>query len=335
MSVQSKNTPSTHWFPTASLEVLEVRSNMLRSVRNFFYDRGFCEVQTPALSRDTVVDHHLDPIEVPAKDILNGAARDEFARTYYLQTSPEFAMKRLMAAGMRAIFQIGPVFRAAERGQWHNPEFTMIEWYRTGDGLLQSAQLLSDLVQDATGAPAAELTTYQAAFQVHAGCDPLTTTAAGLAEQGASRLNVPLTWSEDKDDWLNLLFSELVQPQLGHTRPTIVTHYPASQSALARLSENSPLTAERFELFIQGVELANGYHELTDASELEKRNRLVNLQREADGKRPLPVESALLDAMRSGLPNCSGCALGLERLLMVHLGLDSIDQVMPFTIERS
>ncbi len=290
------------------------------------------EVHTPVISQDTVVDRHIDPIQLPRRNLGLAEADDA---TLYLQTSPEFGMKRLLAAGLEAIYQIGPAFRSGEVGAFHNPEFTMVEWYQVGDDLQRGIQLLSDLVQVVIKTPPAEIATYQSVFLSHTGCDPLAAPIDDFADAARRlKLSVPDDWSGDKDDWLHLIFSECVQPQLGHERPIIVTHYPASQSALARISPDGK-TAERFELFIQGIELANGYHELVDPDELDLRNRSVNAERTADGKAALPGESRLLEAMRAGMPACSGCALGLDRLVMIAVGAKSLDEVIAFPIARA
>ncbi len=291
------------------------------------------EVHTPILSQDTVVDRHIDPIVLPGAAL---AVADLADTPFYLQTSPEFGMKRLLAVGMQAFYQIGPVFRAGERGDFHNPEFTMVEWYRAGDGLNAAVELLARLVHQVLNCQQPQVETYQEVFMRLVNCDPLACSVNELAELATTRhLGVDQQWSADRDDWLNLIFSELIQPQLGHAAPLIVTHYPASQSALARVSEQDARTAERFELFISGVELANGYHELLDASELISRNATVAEQRWKDGKERLPLHSRLIDAMQAGLPACSGCALGLDRLVMIATGSRSIDQVIPFPIERA
>jgi lysyl-tRNA synthetase class 2 len=321
------------WQPTARTEILQRRAALLWSIRQFFHDCDMAEVHTPILSHDTVIDRHIDPVCLPGANLAIPATDGAML---YLQTSPEFCMKRLMAAGMKAIYQVAPVFRAGERGTFHNPEFTMVEWYRVGDRLSEGIQLLSDLVKSVLKVPQVDLLSYQQAFQLHASCDPLSCTVEDLADAArALRLGVSSNWSDDRDDWLNLLFAEAVQPRLGWSNPVIVTHYPATQSALARQSAEDERTAERFELFINGIELANGYHELVDAGEFERRNQTVSAQRAQDGKPQLPDESRLLAAMRDGLPACSGCALGFDRLVMVATGAKSIDEVMAFPIERA
>lgn len=320
------------WKPTASPAMLKRRSELLWTIREFFHDRRLIEVQTPVLSRDTVVDRHLDPIVVSGESLDLAQTRGV---SYYLQTSPEFGMKRLLAAGLDGIYQIGPCFRAGERGGYHNPEFTMVEWYRVGDEMQAGVRFLGELIAKVMGRAACDQASYQSVFQKYVECDPLSASLGELAAIGFTRLRVSQNWSQDRDDWLNLIFAELIQPNLGSERPMIVTHYPASQSALATLSAEDSRTAQRFELFVGGVELANGYDELLDASEFMNRNQRVNLQRVADGKTALPVHSRLLDAMHHGFPACSGCALGLDRLLMILTGASSIDAVLAFPIDNA
>lgn len=325
-------TSTSAWQPTIRSQNLQLRGDVLWSIRKYFYEAGFIEVHTPIISQDTVIDRHIDPVVLPGKSLgLGGFANQDF----YLQTSPEFGMKRLLANGAQRIYQISQVFRSGERGKHHNPEFTMIEWYRVADDFSAATKLLAELMIAVNPSWNPKSTTYQQAFVDHAGICPLTCEVAELAEVAVARgLGVDQSWSCDRDDWLNLLFSEVVQPKLGFDQPEIVTHYPASQSALAKICSTDPRVAERFELFIEGIELANGYHELLDAGELAKRNASVSEQRLQDGKDPLPQESRLLQAMRHGLPACSGCALGLDRLLMVLSQAKAIDEVICFPIER-
>jgi elongation factor P--(R)-beta-lysine ligase len=321
------------WQPTARLEVLKLRSEMLRRTRQFFYDRDFIEVETPTLSADIVVDRHLDPISV----ILPDDPRfPEVGRKLWLQTSPEFGMKRLLAAGASAIFQITRAYRAGEQGPLHNPEFTMLEWYRTGDEMAAGMKLLSDVAEVLVGRGAAEVVTYADAFRQGVGVDPHTASAAELRES-AERLGViaPASFAGDRDDWLDLLLTDRVQPHLGRSRPTVLCDYPATQAALARVRAAEPPIAERFELYVNGVELANGYHELLDPAVLSDRARHANLQRAEDGKVTLPEDSRLLAAMASGLPACCGTALGFDRAVMVAVGAKSLPEVMAFPIERA
>ncbi len=323
----------TTWQPTATPEALLRRSDIVWRLRQFFHSRGFAEVHTPIISHDTVVDLNIEPVRIPGRSLdCQVAGYDDL----FLQTSPEFAMKRLLAAGMQSIYSIGPVFRAGERGTNHNPEFTMVEWYHVGDDMAAGVALVDELVRTVLASPPAEVITYQHAFKTHTSVDPLVASVQVLATLATSHeLGVAADWTDDCDTWLDLLFSELVQPRLGLLKPTIVTNYPASQSALAKIAESDPRTAERFELFVRGVELANGYHELLDPAELMSRNEQTEAKRRALGRPSLPVNSRLIHAMQSGIPACSGCALGLDRLIMVAINAKSIDEVLTFPIERA
>jgi len=329
--------------PSASPDVLRRRGELLGQLRAFFDQRGFVEVQTPVLSADTVVDRHLDPVAV---DLPADAHATTPARRMFLQTSPEFAMKRLLAAGedgapdrLTAIYQVCPAIRLGERGPLHNPEFTIVEWYRVGDDYAAGMDLLAELAEVLLDRGPTERITYADAFERHLGLDPHVATGEELAER-ARQLDVVTPAGllpSDRDSWLELLLGEHVEPRLGHAAPTILHDYPAGQAMLARTRRDNAgrEVAERFELYVGGIELANGYHELLDAEQLGHRNREANRQRRQDGKPMLPERSRLLQAMERGLPPCSGCALGFDRLAMVALGRERIDQVLPFPIERA
>jgi len=316
--------PSPDFLPTATLEMLKRRADLLKAVRRFFDDRDFLEVETPLLSHDTVVDRHLDPIPVT---YFKEPRQHERGQRMWLQTSPEFAMKRLLAAGATAIYQVTKAFRGGrERGPEHNPEFTIVEWYRVGDAYAAGMQLLSDLAEAIFGAGPAERLTYREAFQRHAGFDPFALTlplSPGMPKDADRDLIL--------DDWL----TSQVEHQLGQGRPTILHDYPASQAALARVRPGEPPVAERFELYFRGLELANGYHELLEAAVLRERNGTNNTERFADNKYVLPEESRLLAAMDHGLPACSGCALGFDRLVMAATGAKRIEEVLAFPVERA
>ncbi|HEV2968930.1 MAG TPA: EF-P lysine aminoacylase EpmA [Pirellulales bacterium] len=319
--------------PTANWANLRLRAELLRKTREFFHDRGFLEVETPLLSADVVVDRHLDPIPVTLAD---DPCRPNIGRRMWLQTSPEFGMKRLLAAGAPAIYQITRAFRNAEIGPLHNPEFTMLEWYRAGDGMHEGMALLGELCECLLARGSVERMSYGDAFARHVGVDPHCASIADL-RAAADRYGgvAPAGLGDDRDGWLDLLLVERVQPHLGRPRPTILFDYPASQAALARIREQPRPVAERFELYVDGVELANGYHELLDAAVLRQRIAAANVRRAADGKPQLPSESRLLDAMEAGLPPCSGVALGFDRLVMVAAGARTLAEVMPFPIDRA
>lgn len=321
--------------PTADLIALSRRAELLRATRRFFDDRGFLEVETPIVSHDTVVDRHLDPLATEVRGSFGPP------QAMWLQTSPEFAMKRLLTLpGMGPIYQITRAFRQEERGPRHNPEFTIVEWYRPGDDYDAGMRLLADLCQALLGRGDAERLTYGDAFRRYLQMDPhratldeLIVVAEHRAPQGAAAFKQSKT-PTDRDAWLDLLLTECVETHLGRALPTILCDYPASQAALAKVRGEPPV-AERFELYVDGLELANGYHELLDAETLRKRNVENNRLRAADGKPQLPVESRLLEAMRSGLPPCTGCALGFDRVVMLACGKTDIADVLTFPIERA
>ncbi|NOY42455.1 MAG: EF-P lysine aminoacylase GenX [Planctomycetes bacterium] len=302
-----------------SLAHLQRRSELLAALRLFFFEHDFVEVETPLLAPEVIPELHIDPIAVEAA---------------WLQASPELHMKRLVAAGMPAIFQITRSFRAGERGALHNPEFTIVEWYRTGDDMHAGMKLLDQLCQAILNTPVASQTTYGAAFSQHAGICPHTSSADQLATRAKElRLDIPDNMQvDDRDEWLNLLLATQVEPRLGQTAPEIVYDYPASQAALAKVErrEDGIKVARRFELYASGIELANGYDELTDAAELRLRLTQVNAARQAEGRPALPLPESLLEAMQQGLPNCSGCALGFDRLAMLALGTDTIAEARAF-----
>lgn len=323
------------FLPTASWENLRRRAELMQRLRAFFVDAGFLEVETPMLSADIVVDRHLDPFVTHYQ--VPGALDDQAGKTLWLQTSPEAAMKRLMAAGGEAIFQVTRSFRNRERGRLHNPEFTLIEWYRRGDGLEAGMQLLGELTQTLLDVPRVDRITYAEAFQQYLEIDPHQADVAQLSA-AAERLNIavpPGFENEDRDSWLQLLLADRIEPQLGAEAPTILYDYPASQAALAKVRPGPPAVAERFELYYRGIELANGFHELLDAEVLRQRMEIENSQRVADGKTMLPGPQRLLAAMDAGLPNCCGVALGFDRVVMLAVGAESIDEVIPFPIERA
>ncbi|MCU0718242.1 MAG: EF-P lysine aminoacylase EpmA [Pirellula sp.] len=314
----------------ATPEILLERARVLRLVRHFFDDRGFVEVQTPVLCREAVIDRHLDPIPVAMR--LPGSE----PKTWYLQTSPEQSMKRLLASGLSSIYQIGPVFREGELGRHHNPEFTMLEWYEIGAGYEAGQRLLCDLVEQRLGVGGTAKMTFERAFFQGTGLSLYESSVADLGRFAVERnLVTSSDWSADWDDWVNLLFSECVQATLGLEGPVLITNFPASQAALAEISASDPRTAERYELFYRGIELANGYHELLDANVLRERDRVANAARIQDGKSALPECSKLLAAMEFGIPPCSGCALGFDRLVMLACKVATINEVVSFTAERA
>jgi lysyl-tRNA synthetase class 2 len=349
------------FLPTASLETLRLRAKLLDAVRQFFNARSYWEVETPILSHDIVVDAYLEPFATACLvDAAKGSrgSRTELAEELFLQTSPEFGMKRLLAAGAEAIFQITRAMRNGETGRHHNCEFTMVEWYRVGDTHNDQMQFVEDLIldlRDQTAAHCCETTvplrngdfgnlgapfvrmTYEEAFERYAGCRVLSQTPLQLAALARRRQLTPppSLRDDDRDGWLNLLFAELVAPQLGRLRPVFLYNYPASQAALARVSKENSAVAERFELFVNGVEICNGYHELTDPAEFRRRIEEQSRLRRLTGSRRLPAANRLLAAMEAGLPACAGVALGFDRLVMCLLGRETLAEVMAFPHDRA
>ncbi|MBW3540955.1 MAG: EF-P lysine aminoacylase GenX [Planctomycetes bacterium] len=345
--------------PTSSLAMLRLRAAMLAFVRRFFDERGYVEVDTPALSRDVVVDAYLEPFVVESSGWRLAAAQraarpvgPRLNETHlFLQPSPEFHMKRLLAAGATAIYQIAHAFRHGEAGRLHNPEFTLVEWYRVGDTHHDQMTVVEDLTAQFFAAdvvrehvPARpdlprpfERIAYDDAFRRYAGTRVLDLSPRELAALAARHDIAPPPGldGDDRDGWLNLLLAEFIEPRLGRERPTFLYNYPASQAALARLNPQDPRTAERFELYVNGIELANGYHELTDDQELRDRMHRQAELRERDGRRRLPMENRLLDAMEAGLPACAGVALGFDRLLMLAVGEETLAEVVAFPFERA
>ncbi|MGQ9576739.1 MAG: EF-P lysine aminoacylase EpmA [Thermoguttaceae bacterium] len=328
----NETSPIDDFRPTASWANLRLRAQLLRRIREFFHEQGFVEVETPILSAETAIDRHLDPFE-----LVLDHPRGPQTRRLWLQTSPEFGMKRLLTAGATAIYQVTRAFRRDEIGPLHNPEFTMVEWYRVGDGMAEGMQLLGELCGVLFGQGPAEKLSYREAFERYVGLDPhLATSEALVAAVRDLKLPVPDGLSlDDRDGWLDFLLSEVVQPNLGRQRPVILFDYPASQAALARVRPGEPPVAERFELYVSGIELANGYHELLDPAVLRQRNAENNRLRQSDGKQALPEPRRLLAAMEAGLPPATGAALGFDRVVMLAAGADRLEEVIAFPFDRA
>jgi len=315
------------WQPTADLDTLRARAELLRQLRAFFAARACLEVETPYLSHAANPDPHIDSMAVPAP---GGAPR-------YLHTSPEFAMKRLLAAGSGDIYQVCHVFREGEAGGRHNPEFSMLEWYRVGLDHWQLMAEVAELLAELLALPLAEphYLSYQQAFLEHTGLDPLVATAADY-RQVAAGLGLAGLEAEGEvavlQDWL---FSHAVQPRLGRGRLSFVHSYPAAQAALARLDPEDPRVCRRFEVYFRGLELGNGFHELSDALEQGQRFAAQNELRRAQGRPLLPVDGHLLAALAAGLPDCAGVAIGLDRVLQLRLGLASLGETLAFAYGRA
>jgi lysyl-tRNA synthetase class 2 len=311
------------------MTALRQRAAMLDAARGFFRERGVLEVQTPVALAATVTD-----VQIESLRLAGAPAR-------WLQTSPEYPMKRLLAAGSGDIFQLCQVFRAGELGRLHNPEFTMLEWYRLGMGLpgimAETAALVGALLATGARAPGpAETLRYTTAFQRELGCDPLEATDVQLAQLAqAHGLAASSTSGATRDDLLDFLVATRVGPTLGRGRLTCLHHFPASQAALAQLEPTDPRTALRFELYAEGVELANGYVELANPAEQRRRFDADLAERQRRGLATPAVDERLLAALAEGLPACAGVAVGFDRVAMLALGATSIAEVMAFPWERA
>ena len=354
---------TAQWRPSASIDTLRKRAEIIASVRQFFHQRKVMEVETPCLSRHTITDPYLN-----ALSSLHTEPGAKNSTQLYLQTSPEYAMKRLLAAGSGDIFQINKAFRDDEVGRYHNPEFTMLEWYRLGFGMQDLIDetgelLLNSLNLQTQVCLGIEQFTYSALFERYCHFNPLDIAYKDLVEKAhiaglkayseatIQAINTHNQCAETEslnskkgeanavnlnaqqlhaDALLQALFNQQIEPNIGQNKAVVVTHFPAAQASLATLS-NDGLTANRFEVYFKGIELANGFNELQDAKQQAKRFALDNEKRLSLGLVAMPVDSNFLAALEAGLPACSGIALGIDRLLMLALNKSHISEVMSFS----
>jgi lysyl-tRNA synthetase class 2 len=315
------------WQPSASLKALKQRAFIIKKVRDFFSERHVLEVETPLLCSTSVTDPFIESI--PASYRKGGKIIQ-----FYLQTSPEYAMKRLLAAGSGAIYQITKAFRQGEVGRYHNPEFSMLEWYRPGFDHHALMDEVDALLQYILDYPAADRMTYQALFEKHLNFNPHIASLENLSQCASHHGLSIATDIRERDTWLMLLMSHCIEPKLGFEKPIFIYDFPASQAALARLQTGNPPVAARFEVYVKGMELANGFHELQDADEQQKRFKENNLKRETLGLPSMPIDEYLLAALRHGLPNCAGVALGMDRLIMLETELEHIQEIISFDTNR-
>ncbi|MEH6608412.1 MAG: EF-P lysine aminoacylase EpmA [Halioglobus sp.] len=316
----------SHWQPNAALATLEARAALYQEIRQYFTNRGVLEVETPLLCSSGITDPFIEPLLVESGYSVS--------QSRYLQTSPEYAMKRLLAAGSGPIYQIARAFRDGEVGRRHNPEFTLLEWYQPGFDHHQLMDQVADLVGAVLNRSGYEKLSYRQLFLEVLDLDPLTCEIAEL-EARVRAITDPGDLRGNRDCWLNLLLTHEIEPSLGGRGMVFVYDYPASQAALARVDMVDGVNlARRFELYVDGLELANGYFELTDAGEQRSRFERDNEQRTLEGIEPRPLDEKLLAAMVAGIPDCSGVALGLDRLLMLREGLDDISQTLSFSWDR-
>lgn len=309
---------------------------MLARIRAFFAARNVMEVETPLLSAAAITDPHLASFAT-----RYSGPGSRYGQTLYLHTSPEFPMKRLLAAGSGCIYQIARVFRDGEAGRRHNPEFTLLEWYRIGFDhhqlMAEVVELATVLLNDRLALAQPEWLSYREAFERHLGLNPHWATVAELTAC-AEQQGVPIPSgmpTDDVDPWLDLLLTQRLEPHLGQGRLCFLYDYPASQAALARLRPGDPPVGERFELYLDGVELANGFHELGDAVEQRQRFAAENAARQVRGLPVMPVDENLLAALGAGLPDCAGVALGIDRLIMLATGKKVLAEVLAFPFEQA
>jgi len=321
----------TDWRPSASVEMLRLRAEILAKIRVFFAEREVLEVETPLLASAPVTDVHLQALSCRYRGPGADGGRDLF-----LQTSPEFAMKRLLAAGSGPIYQICKAIRDGEAGNRHNPEFTILEWYRPGLDHHALMDEIDEFLSSILGTDTGDRLTYSEAFERHAGIDPLRASAALLGTRARDLLSGEAPeLGDNRNGWLDLLLSHVIEPQLGDGRPSFVHDWPTDQAALARIRPGDPPLAERFEIYVEGIELANGYHELTDAAEQRRRFESDIEARRFAGLPEPPIDAHLLAALEHGLPECAGVALGVDRLVMLAAGTRNISDVLAFPIDRA
>jgi lysyl-tRNA synthetase class 2 len=312
-----------------TVELLQLRASVFAGVRRFFAERQVLEVDTPSLARYAVTDPFIQSIQT----VVHQGQR---AQPAYLITSPEYYMKRLLAEGSGCIFQIGKAFRDDEAGRHHQPEFTMLEWYRVGFDHHQLMTEVDELLQYILQTSPADKVSYRQLFQEYLQFDPHRITLVELKNIVAGQpldLSSQITETADKDTLLMLLLTHCIEPRLGQRRPIFIYDYPSTQAALARIAQGDPPVAQRFEVYYRSLELANGFHELTNAKEQAQRFAEDNRQRQRLGLPVIEADESLLVALNRGLPACAGVALGLDRLIMLAAQADDLRQVMNFAWE--
>jgi lysyl-tRNA synthetase class 2 len=313
----------TAWQPSAQIETLRQRSQLIKQIRHFFDERGYLEVETPILSRFGITDVYIQQFKTQA-----------FSQPYYLQTSPEYPMKRLLAAGSGPIYQLARVFRLDELGRWHNPEFTLLEWYQLGVDHHELMNEMDVFLQTLLDCPPLVKMTYQQAFEQVLGFNPHEVSVAYLKQVLKQHdLDQVLSEEDDFDQHLFLLMSHLVEPSFApYPHPVALYDFPISQAALAKIEHQRAL---RFEIYFQGIELANGFYELDDPKEQALRFARDQAERIRRGLDAAVIDEYLLAALQAGLPSCSGVALGIDRLLAIALKAPQIAEILAFSFDRT
>lgn len=322
------------WQPTLTWEYAQKRSQILKKIRQFFEERKVVEVETPALSQGTVTDVHLEGISCHYNFLSDSSADN--AATLYLQTSPEFHMKRLLASGYGCIFQIAKAFRHEEAGRFHNPEFTLLEWYRLGFDHFQLMDEVSELLKYILACNEPTKITYQQLFIKYLSIDPLVVSRTELLTliDYHDKLSDWLCKEPDNDILLQFIFTEIIEPQIGYDAPCFVYNFPSSQASLANICSEDDRVAERFECYFKGIELLNGFNELTDAEDQIKRFQEDNDKRKLLSLPEKPIDKNFIEALSKGLPKCAGVALGIDRLIMLAVKAEYIEEVISFPIAR-
>lgn len=305
-----------HWKPSASHQTILERAKINRIIRDFFAQRHVVEVETPILGKAGVTDPYIESLT---------------SEQLYLQTSPEYFMKRLLASGSGDIYQLGKVFRKEEVGRLHHSEFTLLEWYRLGFNQWDLMAEVADLITLILGPQNFTHLSYRQAFIDHLAIDPFIASMDELQALALQHIDIVMP-DASKDDWLNLLLSHLIEPEFKQRGAVFLHSYPPSQAVLAKTQpdEHGQLVAQRFELYIQGIELCNGFHELTDAEQQLQRFQKDNVIRQAMGLKTIDIDHNLIAALSAGMPECSGVAIGVDRVLMLRLGVNTIDEVLSF-----
>ena len=323
------------WQPSMNWPHAKQRAQVLGQIRAFFLARNVIEVETPILAHATVTDAHLDTF-VTHYNYSQDNHCDE-SINLFAQTSPEFAMKRLLASGYGCCYQICKAFRHEEQGRYHNPEFTMLEWYRIDFDHFQLMDEVAALIELILGCDQAERISYQALFIREVDIDPLMTNKEQLLAliAGRGKLSDWLENEDSLDTLLQFVMAELIEPNIGKNAPCFVYNFPASQASLAKISSQDLRVAERFECYFKGIELANGFHELTDAKQQKLRFEQDNEIRAQLGKAKHMIDENFISALEHGLPSCAGVALGIDRLIMLALSASKIDQVITFSIANA
>lgn len=312
------------WKPSCSIETLKARAELNAQVRNFFAEKNVLEVETPLLMEHGVTDRYMKSLRVGGV----------FPQEGFLQTSPEYAMKRLLASGSSSIYQICKAFRSDESGNRHNPEFSILEWYRTDFSHWDLMNETFELLVRVLGEKERINYSYQDAFEVFLQINPYQISLEALKAKSESLLG-ELPQDLERDDYLSLLFEAQIEPKLGKNNSIVfITDFPASQSALAKIDPENSLVAQRFEVYVEGFELANGFNELQDPKEQLARFKADNEWRKNNSLEEIVIDSFFIDALESGLPDCAGVALGLDRLLMIKLGLEDIQQALTFPVKK-